>query len=151
MATRRTLRPLCYSVSLCAFVVNRSSKMLTTDTEQHRGSAEKELSRRVFNHSVSLTFRILNRMSRLIEPTSLRNQSVRSYKLVLFTLSLVCCLCVSALPQNPAPVGIKPEPAVGKGIVALRAARLIDGTGASPINNAVVIIADNKITAVGDA
>jgi len=39
---------------------------------------------------------------------------------------------------------------VGKGVVALRAARLIDGTGAAPIKNAVVIVTDNKITAVGD-
>ena len=36
-------------------------------------------------------------------------------------------------------------------MVALRAARLIDGTGAPPITNAVVIVTDNKITAVGDA
>ena len=39
---------------------------------------------------------------------------------------------------------------MGKGVVALRAARLIDGTGAAPIKNAVVIVTDNKITAVGD-
>jgi imidazolonepropionase-like amidohydrolase len=32
----------------------------------------------------------------------------------------------------------------------LRAARLIDGTGAAPINNAIVIVTNNKITAVGD-
>jgi imidazolonepropionase-like amidohydrolase len=36
-------------------------------------------------------------------------------------------------------------------VVALRAARLIDGTGVAPITNAVVIVTDNKITAVGDA
>jgi imidazolonepropionase-like amidohydrolase len=36
-------------------------------------------------------------------------------------------------------------------VIALRAARLIDGTGAAPINNAVVIVTDNRITAVGDA
>jgi imidazolonepropionase-like amidohydrolase len=33
----------------------------------------------------------------------------------------------------------------------LKAARLIDGTGAPAITNAVVIVTDNKITAVGDA
>jgi imidazolonepropionase-like amidohydrolase len=55
------------------------------------------------------------------------------------------------LPQNPAPIGIKPEPPEGKGVVALRAARLIDGTGAPPIKNAIVIVTNNKITAVGDA
>ena len=54
------------------------------------------------------------------------------------------------LPQKPAPIGIRPEPAEGKGVVALRAARLIDGTGAPPITNAVIIVTNNKITAVGD-
>ena len=33
----------------------------------------------------------------------------------------------------------------------MRAARLIDGTGAPPINNAIVIVANNKISVVGDA
>src|SRR6185295_11695498 len=46
---------------------------------------------------------------------------------------------------------ITPEPPVGKSIVVLKAARLIDGTGAAPINNAVVVVTDNMITAVGVA
>src|SRR5205814_3734318 len=37
------------------------------------------------------------------------------------------------------------------GVVALKAARLIDGTGAAPIKNAVVIVTNNRITAVGDS
>jgi imidazolonepropionase-like amidohydrolase len=76
---------------------------------------------------------------------------VRNYKLFLFAFALVSCLSISVLPQNTAPIGIRPEAPVGKGVVALRAARLIDGTGAPPIRNAVVIVTDNKITAVGDA
>ena len=44
---------------------------------------------------------------------------------------------------------ITPEVPEGKGVVVLNAARLIDGTGAAPINNAVVVVTDNKITAVG--
>jgi imidazolonepropionase-like amidohydrolase len=76
---------------------------------------------------------------------------VRSYKLLLTALILISCLGVAALPQNPAPIGIRPEPPEGKGVVALRAARLIDGTGAAAINNAIVIVTNNKITAVGDA
>jgi imidazolonepropionase-like amidohydrolase len=35
------------------------------------------------------------------------------------------------------------------GIYAIRAARLIDGTGAAPISNAVVVVSDDRITAVG--
>jgi imidazolonepropionase-like amidohydrolase len=58
------------------------------------------------------------------------------------------CFSVSALAQNP---GIRPEPVEGKGVVALRAARLIDGTGAPAILNAIVIVANNKISVVGDA
>ncbi len=46
---------------------------------------------------------------------------------------------------------IKPAPPEGKGVVALRAARLIDGTGDAAISNAVVIVTDEKITAVGAA
>jgi imidazolonepropionase-like amidohydrolase len=37
----------------------------------------------------------------------------------------------------------------GSGTVALRAARLIDGTGAAAITNGVVVITDDKIVAVG--
>jgi imidazolonepropionase-like amidohydrolase len=76
---------------------------------------------------------------------------VRSYKLFLFALILVSCLGVSILPQSPAPIGIRPQSPEGKGVVVLKAARLIDGSGAAPITNAVVIVSDNKITAVGSA
>ena len=37
----------------------------------------------------------------------------------------------------------------GSGTVALRAARLIDGTGAAPITNGIVVVTDDKIVAVG--
>ena len=76
---------------------------------------------------------------------------MRTYKPLLFALVVISCICVSVLPQNPAPIGIRPEPPEGKGVVVLRASRLIDGTGAAPITNAIVIVTDNKITAVGAA
>lgn len=44
---------------------------------------------------------------------------------------------------------ITPEPPIGKGVVVLKAARMIDGTGAPAITNAVVVIEENRITAVG--
>ncbi len=70
---------------------------------------------------------------------------------LLASISLLCVLLHSVASQSQKPVGIRPEPPEGKGVVALKAARLIDGTGAPAINNAVVIVTDNKITAVGAA
>ncbi|MBA3354846.1 MAG: amidohydrolase family protein [Pyrinomonadaceae bacterium] len=49
------------------------------------------------------------------------------------------------------PGAIRPAPPQGKGVVVLRAARLIDGTGKASISNAVLIVTDEKITAVGAA
>jgi len=72
-------------------------------------------------------------------------------KSFVVTLTFVCSLCLSVLAQNAAPIGIRPEPPVGKGIVVLKAARLIDGTGAPPIRNAIIVVSDNKIQAAGDA
>jgi imidazolonepropionase-like amidohydrolase len=61
-------------------------------------------------------------------------------------LILVVCLfflvVVEAFSQRP-------EPPIGKGTVVLKAARLIDGTGAPAISNAVVVVTDNNIVAVG--
>src|SRR5881392_512342 len=65
---------------------------------------------------------------------------------------LPLALFVAAIAaQTPPPIGIRPQPPEGKGVVALKAARLIDGTGAPAINNAVIVVTDNRITAVGDA
>jgi imidazolonepropionase-like amidohydrolase len=53
---------------------------------------------------------------------------------------LACAtLSATAAAQTPA----------GKGTVVLHAARIIDGTGAAPITNGVVVITDEKIVAVG--
>jgi imidazolonepropionase-like amidohydrolase len=78
------------------------------------------------------------------------DNKLKEYQLILIALTVLACLSVSVMPQNSAPIGIRPEPPEGKGVVVLRAARLIDGTGAAPINNAIVIVTNNKITAVGD-
>ncbi|HYV25104.1 MAG TPA: amidohydrolase family protein [Pyrinomonadaceae bacterium] len=75
---------------------------------------------------------------------------MRIFKPIL-TIVAFTALSFSALPQSPTPIGIRPQPPEGRGLVVLKAARLIDGTGAPAITNAVVIVTDNKITAVGDA
>ena len=75
---------------------------------------------------------------------------MRTLKFILL-LVLVAVMACPVQPQNQKPLGIRPEAPEGKGIVALKAARLIDGTGAATITSAVVIVTDNRITAVGDA
>jgi imidazolonepropionase-like amidohydrolase len=76
---------------------------------------------------------------------------VRIAKKIPTVALLLAAFCFSVLPQSQTPIGIRPQPPEGRGLVALKAARLIDGTGAPAIANAVVIVTDNKITAVGDA
>jgi imidazolonepropionase-like amidohydrolase len=79
-----------------------------------------------------------------------RETPVIQLRVGVIGLILLACFCFSAA-QNQQPIGIRPQPPEGKGVVVLRAARLIDGTGAPAINNAVVVVTDNKITTVGDA
>src|SRR5215213_6936553 len=74
--------------------------------------------------------------------------TVKRFKLVA-ALFAVHSMCVSVMPQTS--VRITPEAPVGKGIIVLKAARLIDGTGAAAISNGVVVVEDNVITAVGPA
>jgi imidazolonepropionase-like amidohydrolase len=72
---------------------------------------------------------------------------VEKLKVALASFVVIACLSITALPQR----GIRPEPAVGKGTVVLKAARIIDGNGGAPISNGVVVVVDNKITEVGAA
>ena len=49
-----------------------------------------------------------------------------------------------------APLAAQPTlPTRGSGTVVLRAARLVDGTGAAVVQNGVVVVTDDRITAVG--
>jgi imidazolonepropionase-like amidohydrolase len=49
-----------------------------------------------------------------------------------------------------APLAAQPSlPTRGSGTVVLRAARVIDGTGAAPVQNGVVVVTDDRIVAVG--
>lgn len=72
-------------------------------------------------------------------------------KSFLIALTLLCSICVPNNAQNPMPGGTRPEPTEGRGVVAIRAARLIDGTGAAPIRGAIIIVTNNRISAVGEA
>lgn len=59
------------------------------------------------------------------------------------TLLSLALLATEALAQR--------LPTAGSGTVVLRAARVIDGTGAAPIANGVVVVTDDRIVAVGPA
>ena len=75
---------------------------------------------------------------------------MRNFKLVALALFLVHSVCVSVVAQVP--VGrVTPDAPIGKGVVVLKAARLIDGSGSTPITNAIVVVTDNTITAAGAA
>ncbi|HEU5131911.1 MAG TPA: amidohydrolase family protein, partial [Pyrinomonadaceae bacterium] len=71
---------------------------------------------------------------------------MKNFKLIS-AAALILAVLVPAVSQTPA--RLTPEPPIGKGVVVLKAARLIDGTGAAAITNAVIVIDDNRITAVG--
>ena len=74
-------------------------------------------------------------------------KSIRRFALLLVFLSAISQLAGPfAHSQNR---GFTPMLPKGKGIIALKAARLIDGAGKPPIRNAIVVITDDRITAVG--
>jgi len=73
---------------------------------------------------------------------------LKNFKLLFIALFAIHAMCVSVPSQTPR---ITPEPPTGKGVVVLKAARLIDGTGAAVVNNGVIVVTDNTIIAVGAA
>jgi imidazolonepropionase-like amidohydrolase len=60
-------------------------------------------------------------------------------------------LAVAAAATLAAPLAADAQhiPTRGQGTVVLRAARVLDGTGAAPIQNGVVVVTDDRIVAVG--
>lgn len=73
---------------------------------------------------------------------------MKNFRLISL-MTLMLSVWTPAVSQTPP--RLTPEPPSGKGVVVLKAARLIDGTGAPAITNAVVIIDDNRIRAAGRA
>jgi len=59
--------------------------------------------------------------------------------------SRLLAVCLTLVPVLP----IRAQEARGTGTVVLRAARVIDGTGAAPVANGVVVVTDDRIVAVG--
>jgi imidazolonepropionase-like amidohydrolase len=71
---------------------------------------------------------------------------------VALVLALFVCL-TTLVAQDEAGPGNSAvaQPRKGKGVVAIKAARLIDGTGKAAVLNGVVVVTDDRITAVGAA
>jgi imidazolonepropionase-like amidohydrolase len=61
----------------------------------------------------------------------------------VITIALVAALALQQSPPSAAP---SPPPAA---VIAIRAGTLIDGTGAAPIKNAVILVQGDRITAAG--
>lgn len=73
----------------------------------------------------------------------MKNMSVTKAVLTIL-LIFVCQICLIQAQQSGAPGEQR-----GKGAIVLRAAQIVDGTGAEPIKNGAIVITDDKITAVG--
>lgn len=75
------------------------------------------------------------------------------FKSLLTTTAILLIASVFLVGQTSQPGAgvLRPQPPKGKGIVILKAARLIDGKGGPPIENAIIIVTDEKITSVGSA
>src|SRR5215212_3579062 len=65
----------------------------------------------------------------------------------IVTMRILLALVVPTLLAAQAPT----NPIKGSGTVVLKAARVIDGTGAAPIQNGVVVVTGDRIVAVGSA
>src|SRR5262249_11942130 len=75
------------------------------------------------------------------------NSNYRGITLKSLKFACVALFLVHSLVA--AQTRITPEHPVGKGDVVLKDARIIDGTGAAPFNNDVVVFTVDSITAVG--
>lgn len=66
-------------------------------------------------------------------------------------LCVLCLIVAYAAAVVAQDFRIVPAEPVGKGVVVLKAARLIDGRGGPVVENSIVVVTDNVITAVGSA
>jgi imidazolonepropionase-like amidohydrolase len=78
--------------------------------------------------------------------------SPRHARAVVRRCAVVAAVLVSATATVAPRIAAQPfsqVPQRGTGTVVLRAARVVDGTGAAPIANGVVVVTDDRIVAVG--
>ena len=68
-----------------------------------------------------------------------------------FPLAAFLAVASAAAPIIASELSAQQLPTAGTGTVAIRAARVIDGTGAAPIANGIVVVTNDRIVAVGPA
>jgi imidazolonepropionase-like amidohydrolase len=74
------------------------------------------------------------------------------WKVVTLALAALMAVTLVHAQETGKQTGtIRPQPPTGKGIVVLQASRLIDGTGRAPIDKPIIVVTDDRITAVGAA
>jgi imidazolonepropionase-like amidohydrolase len=66
----------------------------------------------------------------------------------IFRFFAIALCLVSLVGQTFAQLGA-PGEKKGKGMLVIRAAQIIDGTGAAPIKDGAIVVTDDKITAIG--
>jgi imidazolonepropionase-like amidohydrolase len=68
-----------------------------------------------------------------------------------FPLAAFLAVASAAAPIIAPEISAQQLPTAGTGTVAIRAARVLDGTGAAPIANGIVVVTNDRIVAVGPA
>ncbi|GAC1695879.1 MAG: amidohydrolase family protein [Gemmatimonadaceae bacterium] len=64
-------------------------------------------------------------------------------------MNTLACSMTLTICAGTSPLGAQQGEGIGHGVVVLHAARLIDGSGAPPVTNALIVVTDDRITAVG--
>ncbi len=79
------------------------------------------------------------------------NDFMRRSICVVVTMLMLLSSSPSVYAQQTAAPANKAQPRKGKGVVVLRARRMIDGSGGAVVENPVIVVTDDRITAVGRA
>ena len=71
-------------------------------------------------------------------------------RFVFVVMWLIVLLCAPKPMYAQEGASRRAQPRKGKGVIVIRARRMFDATSGATINNPVVVVTDNRITAVGE-